>query len=424
MKRIFAAILCAAVFLCSCAESSENPSPDATTVQSDRSDLVHELEAADHLIGYDGSLDGYYICDGGDALYFVTQAYAHSMIIEYDKKSGTAAPLCKKDGCTHDEPGCSANVNSGLSGLTYHDGKLYFMGADRDGAFIYCEDVKSTVRTVVKSLYSDGLPAAWDAIFLDGKAVYYNAFLVDGEIDAYIGIADLNGGADKTILDVEDGILNLSRSVNIDMQIIDGTLFITSLTYSDQTDLESDITISVFRYDFESDDFSEVISLSSAAGDIPRASSIKLVTENELYFMSDGTRKICRYDIEKKVWDELFGVSEYGQSFGFSDGEIRNYLFLGDLFCLVSVKDGRTVLAAKDLDGNIVFETDLSEFSDGGGHPSVWVTGRDAENIYCCFNYQDAGYTYQLNKTVAVPVNGGSPKLLYCNESSLKRRWQ
>ncbi len=425
MKKILLSVISSAIFLSSCMAAGNPSSESEKAMKSDLtaeySKIESELKTSSHLIGYDG---GGFVCDGGGSLYFVTQAYAHSMIIEYDKSSGTGAPLCKNEGCTHDEPGCDANVTSGNSKLAYSDGKLYWMEANKDGAHICCEDVKTAVRAEIKSLPNGGVPAVWDVIFRGGKAFYYVAFF-GGDAGAYIGIADLNGEEDMTVLDgANSGILSISLPANVDIQLLGEALYIISVKAVNQSDPNSDINVGIYKYNLSGSELAEVISFSSAEGDIPKASGFKLVSENDMYFMSNETRKICRYDIAEKTCAELFDFSEYGSTYGFTDGEIRDFRIFDDICCAVSVKDKKMVLAAKNLAGELIFETDISEFfGDEGGHPSVWIAGSDSENIYVCYTYQDAGYTYQMNKTVAVPVDGGEPKLLCSNRSSLLKRW-
>lgn len=427
MKRLIILIIAAAVGISGCARGGAEVGvgdlndDEIESAAWENSEIEAEIRAAEHLAGYEPTGD--FACDGGDALYFVTQAYAHRMIIRYDKSGKIGAPLCKIPGCTHDEPGCGANVDSG-AGLTYRDGRLYWMEVGADGAVIFCEDVESGVRAAIKTLPGITYPAVYDAVFWDGKAIYYAADLVGDDAAVHIGIADLNGGEDTEIFNKDNDYPELKMPINIDIRVIDRDIYITSFNFLDRSDPDSDIEAAVYKYEISSGKISEILSVSSENGDIPRAGSVKLITKNYLYFMSSETRKICRFDIAKKTVEELFDFSEYGSTYGFAGGEIRDFRIFGDICCALSVRDGATVLAAKNLAGELIFETDLSGFFDGeGGHPSVWIAGRDPENIYVCYTFQDAGYTYQLNETVAVSAGAGEAEILCCNRSSLLKGW-
>ena len=437
MRKLFAVVLAAMLILPSCGAPSGDVDSRAETTsdlsaQAERNlEIENSLGSSEHLVGYSAAANGA-VCDGGDVCYFVSQAYAHSLIVAYDKEMGTAAPLCKRENCSHDEINCSANIGTGYSGLTYHDGKLYWVESDTSGdtdlgMVVYCEDVESTVRTVVKTIISGNASGRINALFSDGKAIYTDAMYggKDGAIHTVFGISDLNGGDDAVILDDESNeILGLTLPLNIDMRLINSAVYYTVTAAADPSDADSDVTVSVYSYDLNTGEFSTVCKLSSESGDIPKASSFKLLNGGELYFMTSETHEICRYNISEKSWQALFDFSEYGDTYGFPDGQIRNYSFVGDMCCAAVVNGGKTVIAAKDMNGNTVFETDISEFAESAdGHSSVWISGGDDENVYCCLSFQDAGYTYQLDATVAVPIDGGSAKLMHQNKSGLGKDW-
>ena len=443
MKKLLAFIMLTALLaMSSCGTLSDSVQNNTETVTISDVDaqfvnnleIENALKSAEHLVGYDGTGADGTLCDGGDVCYFVTQAYAHSLIIVYDKETGTAKPLCNKANCSHDEINCAANIGVGYSGLTYYDGKLYWVETDTNsdtdlGMVVYCEDIESTVRTVIKPVLSDNALGVINAEFIGDKVIYTNAMYsggTDGAIHTIFGIADINGEDDTVILDDKSNdILGLSLPLNIDMRLIGDTVYYTVTVTSDQSDPNSDVTVCVYTYDLSTGDFSTVCRLSSEDGDIPKANSFKLLSSSELYFMTSETHEICRYNISEGSWRTLYDFSEYGDTYGFPDGQIRNYVFVGDMCCVAVVNEGKIIIAAKDMDGNLVFETDISELAaETNGHFSIWISGGDDENIYCCFSFQDIGYTYQLDTTVAVPINGGNAKMLYQNKSDLKKRWQ
>ena len=440
MKKLLAFIMLTALLMSSCSVPSSDVDIHTETTSDIDTQLEYDLEienalkSMEHLVGYDGAGASGIICDGGEVCYFVTQAYAHNLIVVYDKETGTAAPLCKRENCSHDEPDCAANIGTGYSGLTYHDGNLYWVETDTSsdtdlGMVIYCEDIESTVRTVIKTVISGNALGVINAAFSGDKVIYTNAMYSGGTdvtIHTVFGVADINGEDDIVILDDKSNdILGLSLPLNIDMRLIGDAVYYTVTATADQSDPNSDVAVSVYTYDLNSDEFSTVCKLFSEDGGIPKANSFKLLTSNELYFMTSETHEVCRYDISEGIWQTLYDFSEYGDTYGFPDGQIRNHVFVGDMCCVAVVNDGKIVVAAKDMDGNLVLETDVSELAgETDGHFSVWVSGGDDENIYCCLSFQDIGYTYQLNTTVAVPIDGGSAKMLYQNKSDLKKRWQ
>lgn len=439
MKKMLAFIMLALIALSACEKVERNvtinPEDEVTTEsfkEYDTAEIERSLKTTEHLVGYSGASANGAFCDSGDVCYFVSQAYSHSLIVAYDKETRTSAPLCKRENCSHDEKDCSANIGAVCSGLAYHEGKLYWAEADTSsntdlGMVVYCEDIDSMVRTVIKTVISGNASGVIDALFNGDKLIYSNAVYggTEGRIHTVFGIADINGEDDIIILDDEKNeILELSFPANIDVQLFDDIIYYTVTVTSDRTDADSDVVVSVYAYDLKSGEFSKVCKLLSENGDIPKASGFKLLSENELYFMASEEHKVCRYDILAGSWEALYDFSEYGNTYGIVDGQIRNYVFVGDMCCIAAVNNGKTIIAAKDMGGKLVFEADVSEFAESTNSRSpVWISGGDDENVYCCFSFQDIEYTYQLDKTVAVPIGGGSAKLMYQNRSNLKKNW-
>lgn len=439
MKRMLAFIMMALIVLSACEKAEKNviisSEGEVTTESFNENDIVKIkklLKSSEHLVGYSSANGNGAFCDGGDICYFVSRAYAHSLIVSYDKETGEAAPLCKRENCSHDDINCSANIGAACSELAYHDGKLYWVEADTGGdadfcLSVYCEDAKSTVRTVIKTVILGNAAGTINVRFNDGKLIYTDAMYKeeDGAIHTVFGIADLNGEDDTVLINDESNeFLGLSFPMNIDIRLIDSTVYYTTTSRIDPNDENSDVRVGIYSYDLKTGTFSTVCRLSSESGDIPKASGFKLLNSGELYFMTIEAHKICRYNIDEGNWQALFDFSEYGDTYGFPNGQIRDHAFIGEMCCIAAVNNGKTIIAAKDMNGNLVFETDISEFADNtDGHFSIWISGLDSENVYCCFSFQDVGYTYQLDKTVGVPIDGNGAMLMYQNRSSLNKNW-
>ena len=58
--------------------------------------------------------------------------YQDSFIRYYDKSTGLSDPLCGRPECTHTGSDCNACVFNQSKGLSYYEGKLYWMGYESD----------------------------------------------------------------------------------------------------------------------------------------------------------------------------------------------------------------------------------------------------------------------------------------------------
>lgn len=441
MKKLIILILSFCLFLTSCGTSeldsnvSEDTDTENTVVeeisQEQKDKIKSDMKSMKHLTDYDGKnyLNGT-ICEGGNSYYIISNAYGGCVLMSYDKENGEFSPLCNAEGCSHDNDECEANVGTLNSGLTYNDGKLYWVETDSSsktniGTVVYCEDVESTVRTEIKRIRPKENGMMSNSVFYNDKVVYlYGCCSLPDDMFGAItsttfGVSDVNDEDDIIILDdKQNEILNLKYPSEIKVEIIDNLVYYTVLTRSADHDYGSTI-IEIYSLDVDTTQFNKVLRLSSDGGDIPNSYGFGFISENELYFVTSDTNKVCRYDVIEGRYTALYDFNEFNCDIDIL-GQISSLEFVNGLYCvIVTNDDGGLTVVAKDLEGNVVIETDLDGIVDETKEYAAWFVCRDEENIFLGLTDDNEQEKKRTNIYVAIPLDGSEPKIISEHISSV-----
>lgn len=126
-------------------ETAQTPAPAAA--QPEPSAPLEGAEGGIHLISellgsrrYEYKTFDYQQPGGG--------AMAMGLLTVIDCEAGTAQPLCHRDGCAHDQPGCAA-------WLTPNDGSLITLAADGDTLYLLHDAVDGDAWLEARSLADD-----------------------------------------------------------------------------------------------------------------------------------------------------------------------------------------------------------------------------------------------------------------------------
>ena len=185
-------ILMLIVLVCSCSSDKDRLSAQnrtsneaVNTINADADNAVNKIELLQHNTqeSHKSAVD----CDrdfsrlmsnmavSDEALYFADMNTSPlKRLIFIDRESGLSGPLCGKPECLHDSQDCNSFLaNERVLGLSYYDGKLYWLGAYtnvkgmEDGYHIFSIEPDGTKRELVRTISKrfDDVPGGNTEVF-------------------------------------------------------------------------------------------------------------------------------------------------------------------------------------------------------------------------------------------------------------------
>lgn len=165
-------------------------------------EVQHNIEIDRSFVHGDSSVGLF--CGTEDTIYFAPRGLSY--IFFADKETGIGGPLCGKPECMHNDAGCNAYVSRDLYALSVYDGRLYWVGRETVGTFIYSAALDGTDRKTVREIEKGLLPNSYSNVYMlfhrgyaylacvksdvrDGEAVsnhYVCAFPLDPDEEAVV----------------------------------------------------------------------------------------------------------------------------------------------------------------------------------------------------------------------------------------------
>ena len=195
----FAALAACIALLCGCMphgqaaatpETAQTPAPTAAA-QPEPSAPLEGAEGGIHLISellggrrYEYKTFDYQQPGGG--------AMAMGLLTVIDCEAGTAQPLCHRDGCAHDQPGCSA-------WLTPNDGSLITLAADGDTLYLLHDAVDGDAWLEARSLADDATRVLCTLPRLEADREYDWALAAADEGTLYLNAANYPSVVDFSV---------------------------------------------------------------------------------------------------------------------------------------------------------------------------------------------------------------------------------
>ena len=170
-------------------ETAQTPAPAAA--QPEPSAPLEGAEGGIHLISellgsrrYEYKTFDYQQPGGG--------AMAMGLLTVIDCEAGTAQPLCHRDGCAHDQPGCSA-------WLTPNDGSLITLAADGDTLYLLHDAVDGDAWLEARSLADDTTRVLCTLPRLEADREYDWALAAADEEHLYLNAANYPSVVDFSV---------------------------------------------------------------------------------------------------------------------------------------------------------------------------------------------------------------------------------
>lgn len=348
-------------------------------------------------------------CRWGDTYYCVEQMSDRLMVC--DSESGYSGPLCAKPECLHRDSDCNAYICSGISGLQVYDGKLYWAAKAPGNSRIvniYSEELDGTGRRVVKELPAAILAFNADFYVQFHRGYAYFAGITDKVIKGVpsyhvtINAEELSAGGESIAVFERD---YSAGYCTFRMQIIGSKVYYMVSTAERSPDdmfCFVDCKIEVCSWDMVSHETETIFD-----GNTPIAArEIWIVPDEGMYITSiDGSGGVCRLDFHTKETEFLFDFR----------GEERECDFPYFAENMV-VATGKGYIMAKDFEGNIVFEKDVSEtenifLEENNMGVSEIYAAADDEYIYISYN--------TMRSYAAYPLDGSEAKVLWLNNGPI-----
>lgn len=315
-------------------------------------------------------------CKADNVICFISSPVlsVEDQYIEYaDLESGFSGPLCGKPECRHTDETCNAHVfSSAAEGLSYYNGRIYWIASDFQGVHIFSSALdgtdRRTVRDLDRSLFSR--PTANRYVMLHRGYMYLcgGTSEVSNNIPTYgsfVYSVPIDGGEDGTII-WENKYSDPEIGVSCFMQPYRTSLYFMEATWKGDVDM-----LTLCRWDVTAQELETLFE-----GEVPFSPNEFWVEEDYILFSDALSGNIYKYEFESGKIGLLFDFNSGGSSYDrlqFSDDKIIGWVLNDDRTIVIRVADftGNTILMEK---------LDMPEYRECGfGHI---FCGADQNNLY------------------------------------------
>lgn len=325
-----------------------------------------DADADHYAVSYFGSI----ACDVGEKIFFVANFHNDDTKIEcYDKETGEISPVCRKDGCEHDNEECDAwCANDIITGMCADDEYLYWLSSDDGARCLHRMKFDGTERAPVREFTDeeipDGLSDPYYQIY--GGVLYVSAF---SDPVAFSRAFPLNDGGESVELYQN---FYPEEHVKIGTQPYGDDMYV--LVASTETgDTDGTYNLELYSWSIESKELKEVFNR-----EIPFFAFDYLVTDEGLVFCKGSeTASVYKMDFDDGLLSEIVEFSS-------EEGSVDLTTNFAASWGLKQEEDSASfVIQVKTYDNKEVLNEDLAASELGGGDfYSRKLVGADDEALY------------------------------------------
>jgi hypothetical protein len=354
-------------------------------------------------------------CKAGNTIFFANSPNNNTdQNIKYaDLESGFSGPLCGKPECRHSDETCNAYVfANNAEGLSYYDGRIYWVASDFQGTHIFSSALdgtdRKTVRDLDRSVFTK--PTGNRYVMFHRGYMYLcggTSTISDGvaTYGSFIYSVPIEGNGDGIII-WDNSYSNPEVGVVCFMQPYRTGLYFMEKTWNIGKS-DSD-TLKLFYWDAAAQNLETLFE-----GEVPFAPNEFWVEENDILFSDVYGGNIYKYDFKSGKIEFLFDFNSDGSLYdlpNFSDDKIMSWV-LDD--------DRAQVIKVTDFSGNTIFtgKLDIPEYREHGG--SFVFCGADSDNLYFYLTIvpDESELNGSYGELVAVSLDTGEVRVLWSGKA-------